>query len=184
MPPPLHVAFVAGASGQWRIDQINTVIGDSLAAADRLSILEGAETRPSPDNEWTLRGVTSNTRYTIRAEVDALVARQEGLSRPQATRAALIPIRKTEAWWALAQDERRAIFEEQSRHIGVGLDYLPAISRRLLHCRELGELFDFLTWFEYAPEHRQAFEELVRRLRDTEEWRYVDREIDIRLTRA
>lgn len=128
--------------------------------------------------------MTSNTRYTIRAEVDALVARQEGLSRPQATRAALIPIRKMEAWWALAQDERRAIFEEQSRHIGLGLDYLPAISRRLLHCRELGEPFDFLTWLEYAPEHSQAFEELVRRLRDTEEWRYVDREIDIRLALA
>jgi chlorite dismutase len=132
---------------------------------------------------WVLRGVTSNTRYTNRSEVDALVAGQQGLLRPQATRAALIPIRKTEAWWALAQDERRAIFEEQSRHIGVGLEYLPAIARRLHHSRELGEPFDFLTWFEYAPEHSESFEELVRRLRDTEEWHYVDREVDIRLTR-
>src|SRR6516225_3749791 len=89
-----------------------------------------------------------------------------------------------EAWWALAQDERRAIFEEQSRHIGVGLEYLPAVARRLHHSRELGEPFDFLTWFEYAPEHSESFEELVRRLRDTEEWRYVDREVDIRLTRV
>ena len=96
----------------------------------------------------------------------------------------LIPIRKTEAWWALAQDERRAIFEEQSRHIGVGLEYLPAVARRLHHSRDLGEAFDFLTWFEYAPEHSASFEELVRRLRDTEEWRYVDREVDIRLTRV
>jgi len=84
----------------------------------------------------------------------------------------------------LAQDERRAIFEEQSRHIGVGLEYLPAVARRLHHSRELGEPFDFLTWFEYAPEHSESFEELVRRLRDTEEWRYVDREVDIRLTRV
>jgi chlorite dismutase len=96
----------------------------------------------------------------------------------------LIPIRKTDAWWALAQDERRAIFEDRSRHIGVGLEYLPAVARRLHHCRDLGEPFDFLTWFEYAPEDAGAFEELVRRLRQTEEWRYVDREIDIRLTRA
>jgi chlorite dismutase len=132
---------------------------------------------------WVLRGVTSNTRYTNRSEADALAANEQGLSRPQATRAALIPIRKTEAWWALAQDERRAIFEEQSRHIGVGLQYLPAVARRLHHSRELGELFDFLTWFEYAPEYSESFEELVRRLRDTEEWRYVDREVDIRLTR-
>ena len=40
-----------------------------------------------------------------------------------------------------------------------------------------------ITWFEYAPQDCDAFEELVRKLRRTEEWRYVDREIDIRLTR-
>jgi hypothetical protein len=60
---------------------------------------------------WQLRGVISNERYTERDERDLLVARQQGLGRPEATRAALIPIKKTEAWWALAQDERRAIFE-------------------------------------------------------------------------
>ena len=96
----------------------------------------------------------------------------------------MIPIRKTDAWWALAQDERRAIFEDRSRHIGFGLEYLPAVARRLHHCRDLGEPFDFLTWFEYGPQDAGAFDELVRRLRQTEEWRYVDREIDIRLTRA
>jgi hypothetical protein len=53
----------------------------------------------------------------------------------------------------------------------------------LHHSRELGEAFDFLTWFEYAPEHSEAFEELVRRLRATQEWHYVDREVDVRLTR-
>jgi hypothetical protein len=41
------------------------------------------------------------------------------------------------------------------------MEYLPTIARRLHHSRELGEPFDFLTWFEYAPEHNQAFEELV-----------------------
>jgi chlorite dismutase len=183
MPPPLLVTFAAGASGPWRVDRIDTVIGDGLPAAERLAVLEGSET-PSPTQiAWVLRGVTSNTRYTNRREVDALVASQQGLLRPQATRAALIPIRKTEAWWALAQDERRSIFEERSRHIGVGLEYLPAVARRLHHSRELGEPFDFLTWFEYAPEHGEAFEELVRRLRETEEWHYVDREVDIRLSR-
>lgn len=184
MPPPILVTFAAGASGTWRVDRINTVIGDGLPAAERLAVLEGSETPAPTETDWILRGVTSNTRYTNRSEVDALVAGQQGLLRPQATRAALIPIRKTEAWWALAQDERRAIFEEQSRHIGVGLEYLPAIARRLHHSRELGESFDFLTWFEYAPEHSEYFEELVRRLRETEEWHYVDHEVDIRLTRV
>ena len=182
MPSPLLVTFVAGAPGAWRIDRLATVIGDGLPAAERLAVLEGSQA-PTEEAGWVLRGVTSNTRYTNRSEVDALDTSQQGLSRPQATRAALIPIRKTEAWWALAQDERRAVFEEQSRHIGVGLEYLPAVARRLHHSRELGEPFDFLTWFEYAPEHSESFEELVRRLRDTEEWRYVDREVDVRLTR-
>ena len=44
--------------------------------------------------------------------------------------------------------------------------------------------FDFLTWFEYAPDQTAAFEYLVSRLRATEEWAYVEREIDIRLERA
>ncbi len=76
------------------------------------------------------------------------------------------------------------MFEEQSNHISLGLEYLPAIARRLHHSRDLDEPFDFLTWFEYAPEHSDAFEELVRRLRETREWQYVDREVDVRLIRA
>jgi hypothetical protein len=64
----------------------------------------------------------------------------------------------------------------------IGLEYLPAVARRLHHGRDLGEPFDFLTWFEYTPDDAKAFEELVARLRDTEEWSYVEREIDIRLT--
>lgn len=177
------MTFAAGASGSWQIDRIDTAVGEALPAAKRLTIHQGAEDLPMSGSDWMLRGVTSNARYTRRSEADALNSRQQGLSRPQATRAALIPIRKTEAWWALAQDERRAILEEQSRHIAIGLDYLPAIARRLHHSRELGEPFDFITWFEYAPQDADAFEELVRRLRRTEEWRFVDREIDIRLTR-
>lgn len=183
MAVPVLVTFAAGVSGAWRVDRIDPVVGESLPAAERLAVLEGFAARAPVGGAWALRGVTSNARYTNRPEVEALGARQQGLSRPHATRAALIPMRKTGAWWDLAQDERRAVFEERSRHIGIGLEYLPAVARRLLHSRELGEPFDFLTWFEYAPEHAGPFEELVRRLRATEEWRYVDREVDIRLTR-
>jgi chlorite dismutase len=151
--------------------------------ADQLTVMEGDSGPMIQGGVWTLRGTTSNTRYTNRAEVAALTAAQQGLRRSKATQAALIPIRKTPAWWALAQDERRAIFEEQSRHIAIGMEYLPPIARRLHHCRELGEPFDFLTWFEYAPEHSDAFEEMVDRLRHTQEWDYIDREVDIRLSR-
>jgi hypothetical protein len=63
------------------------------------------------------------------------------------------------------------------------MKYLPGIARRLHHSRELGEPFDFLTWFEFAPEHMDAFENMVGLLRQTPEWLYVDREMDIRLSR-
>ena len=63
------------------------------------------------------------------------------------------------------------------------MKYLPAIARKLFHSRDIGEPFDFLTWFEYAPDDADAFEELLFALRSTEEWSYVDREIDIRLTK-
>lgn len=53
-------------------------------------------------------------------------------------------------------------------HAGFRLKYLPAVARRLHHCRDLGEPFDFLTWFEYAPADSEAFEELVDTLRETE----------------
>ena len=62
--------------------------------------------------------------------------------------------------------------------------HLPAVARRLHHSRDLGEPFDFLTWFEYASEYARAFEDLVGELRATEEWRYVTREVDVRLTKA
>lgn len=182
---PLFVSFVAGTSGLWQIDRIDSYIGETLPAAVRLDVLESSD-GPAMTTEgakWILRGVTSNLRYTTRSEADELTVRQEGLGRAEAKRAALIPIRKSAAWWALAQDERRLIFEERSRHTTIGLEYLPSIARRLHHSRELAEPFDFLTWFEYAPEHSDSFEELVRRLRQTEEWRYVDREVDIRLSR-
>lgn len=123
MPAPLMVVFAAGRVGVWRVERIEPVIGDSLPSADRLAVFEGASASPPPASRWVLRGVTSNTRYVTRGEVNALVARQEGLGRAEATRAALIPIRKSEAWWTLAQDERRAIFEERSRHTAIGLEY-------------------------------------------------------------
>ena len=182
--PPLLVSFVAGDEGAWRIDSIHSVRGDGLSMAPRLKVIEQVDVLRGGNAGWVLRGVTSNTRYASRKEFTTMSARQEGLNRPTATRAALIPIRKSSAWWSLAQDERRALFEEQSHHIAIGLDYMPAVARRLHHSRELGESFDFLTWFEYAPEHSDEFEMLVRRLRATPEWGFVDREVDVRLSRV
>ena len=140
-----------------------------------------------PDGwKWTLRGVTSNERYVVRSEKETLKQKQAALGRPTATHAALIPIRKNEKWWALTQDERRAIFEEKSHHIAIGLKVLPAVARRLHHCRDLGESepFDFLTLFDYAKADARAFDDMLAELRSTEEWKFVEREVDIRLVRV
>lgn len=181
MAVPLPVCVIAGDAGPWRITAIRPVTGEGLPAAARLTVEDGMPT--TGPAAWRLRGVTSNLRYTAEAERAALASAQQGLGRAQATRAALIPIRKSEAWWDLAQDARRAVLEEQSRHIAIGMEYLPAVARRLIHARDLGEPFDFLTWFEFAPEHEAGFDTLLTRLRATPEWRFVTREVEIRLAR-
>jgi chlorite dismutase len=176
--------FTGGNTGAWNILSIAPVIGESLKPASHLGIAPSASLGGAPATPWQLRGVTSHVRYVERAEKIALTSVQAGLGRPEATRAALIPIRKSPAWWELTQEERRKIFEDKSHHIAASLKYLPAIARQLYHCRDLGEPFDFLTWFEYAPEYATMFEDLVGVLRATEEWTYVAREVDIRLARA
>ena len=176
--------FVGSERGSWQVSAMKTVSGAPLTQVERIEIVEGELNSLAKDFIWSLRGVTSYERYLTRAEKDLLASRPASLHRPEAICAALIPISKSEKWWSLAQDERREIMATQSAHIQIGLEYLPAIARRLHHGRDIGGEFDFLTWFEYAPEHSQAFEELVRRLRYSEEWKYVTREIDIRLFRA
>lgn len=180
-PSTLLVQFTGGEVGAWRVNAIKAVIGEPLPFVQGVSVHEGPGAPRS--GAWTLKGVAGHVRYTTRQELIALTAKSEGLARAGSTRAALIPIRKTSAWWALAQDERRAIYEEQSRHTTIGLEYLPRIARRLHHSRDLGEPFDFLTWFEFGPEHEADFDELLGRLRATREWAYVEREVDIRLAR-
>ena len=176
------VRFVGGKTGMWRVLAIRLVQGDGLPQAERVAVCPGEE--PSPlEPQWTLSGVISNIRYVERPEQQELTLKQAPLGRPEATMAALIPIRKTATWWNLTQEERRNIFEKKSHHIAEGVKYLPSVARQLYHSRDIGEPFDFLTWFEYAPQHSAEFEELVRTLRQTEEWRHVDREIDIRLMR-
>jgi hypothetical protein len=178
---PLLVSFAGGDQGLWEVERIDAVRGDTLPAVPFLAVVEGPDAA-LPDAAWVLRGVTSNERYTSQAEQYSLRS-SSPLGREESTAAALIPISKSAEWWALAQDERRAIFEDRSRHISTSLRFLPRIARRLHHGRDLGEEFDFLTWFEYSLSDADAFEELVGLLRASEEWRYVTREVDVRLRR-
>lgn len=178
-----YFTFIGGAHGWWRVTRIAPVAGDGLPIVSRVDVINDDVNALPSGASWLLRGITSFERYLTQREKEQLIASQPPLARPEATCAALIPVKKAAAWWQLPQDERRAIFEDRSSHIATGLKYLPAIARRLHHCYDLEEPFDFLTWFEYAPAHSDAFEELVARLRATEEWHYVEREVDVRLVR-
>ena len=175
--------FSGGDVGDWKVESVAPVTGESLAPCERIAITKGAPAS-ALDSAWSLRGVVSSLRYTTKDELDELRTKgPNALGRPEATLAALIPIKKNAAWWALAQDERAAIINS-GRHFALGIEYMPAVSRRLHHCHDLvGEPFDFLTLFEYSPDNASAFEEMVARLRATPEWGFVEREVDIRMSR-
>lgn len=144
-----------------------------------------------PDNRWTQQPVNGfygecQAICDIRQETKKLCLTKLllFLGKPEYKYAALIPIKKSDEWWLLTQDERRKIFEDPSHHINFSSKYLSVVARKLYHSRDIGEDFDFLTWFEFAPEHSNQFDELVNHLRNTEEWKYVTREIDIRLIKS
>lgn len=174
--------FAGGNTGQFEVREVRAVIGEGLPEVARLAVDSG-DSAQAP--VFCLRGVVSNDRYVTRSEKSELMAVQELLGRPESTRGALIPIKKSQAWWDLTQDERRAIFEERSAHIQLGKRALPNVARRLHHCRDLGtaEPFDFLTWFDFSVEDEPRFDELLVALRATEEWRYVEREVEVRVSR-
>jgi len=180
----LHpVTFVGGDAGPWRVQRIIAVTGDALAPVAHLDVHTAIQAAPSAA-VWSLRGVAGHARYVERAEKGPLDAASPPLARAEAQCAALIPIKKSPALWALPQDERRAIFESKSHHISDSMQFLPRVARRLYHARDLGGPFDFLTWFEFAPEHTAAFDDLLGMLRSREEWMFVEREVDVRLERA
>jgi chlorite dismutase len=176
-------SFVGGKQGIWKVVGINYILGDGLELVERVNVVNDAVTKLPLDSSWVLQSFTSNVRYAMRDEVSVLRAIQPVLDRSEAISGVLIPIKKSAKWWDMAQDQRRAIFEEESHHTAVGLEYLPGVARRLMHCRDLGEPFDFLTWFEFAPEHTKDFNELLVRMRATKEWEYVEREVEVRLER-
>ena len=174
--------FAGGETGEFRVLRATTLVGEPIADVPRIAYGDSPAVPPELLPSWVFRGVTSNLRYTVRSEKDVLVAQSPALGK---SRAALILLKKNDAWWNLAQDERRQIFEEQSRHTTIGMRYLSGIARKLHHCRDLGsaEPFDFLTWFEFEPSDEPAFDELVAALRASVEWRYIEREVDVRLAR-
>ena len=130
-----HYFFIGGPQGPWTVTGMSAYRGARLAAVERIDIVNSEAKPTAAGAAWTLAGFTSNVRYPTGAETKELKARQQGLGRSEATSAVLIPIRKSAEWWDLAEDERRAIFEETSHHTAIGMDYLPAIARQLVSFR-------------------------------------------------
>ena len=178
--------FIGRKHGRMRVVAHTTLAGPPIAAADGVDMVAGVAMELPADALWALHGVSTNDRYTTRTERSELTLKQARIGRPEATCAALILLRKRSDWWALPQEERRTILEADSHHIAIGMRYLPAIARRLLHCRDLATEtpFDFLGFLDFAPDDAEAFDEMLGLLRATTEWSFMDREIDIRMVKA
>jgi hypothetical protein len=183
---PRATTFIGGRTGSMSVTSQETLSGEPVARVEAVEMVSGIAVEMPADAKWSFHGVTSNDRYTTRAEKTELVGKQVPVGRPEASRAALILLRKRAEWWALAQDERRAVLEEDSHHIAIGMRYLPAVSRHLLHCRDLGgaAAFDFIGFLDFAPESETAFDAMLVQLRATREWSYMEREIEIRLNKG
>ena len=78
----------------------------------------------------SLRGSTGHVRYVEGREKTALAAATPALGRAEATFAALIPIRKSDAWWELPQDERRAQPEPREQLEALVVEVARAPARR------------------------------------------------------
>lgn len=178
-------SFVGGSSGLWKVIEERAILGDPLPQVTNVAIRPGTAGDADNQSAWSLHGVTSNTRYVTQSEKAELAPLEPPIGRDDATLAVMIPLRKDDSWWAKTQDERREIFARSAHHEN-GIKALPAIARRLHHCRDLAtkEPFDFITLFEFAPESLSVFETLIAELRDSEEWQYIDREYELRLERV
>jgi len=161
------VAFVAGFEGLWLIEGMTAPVGEPLPPAARLSVVEGAAAEIA-EGRWVLRGVVAGQGEDARVD-------QLPLGRPDARCAALLAVRMSPAWWERAEEDRRAL--------SANIEHGPTVSRRIHRARDRDEPFDVLTWFECPPDRHAELDGLVASLRDSGEWSYVAREVEIRLIR-
>jgi hypothetical protein len=197
VPPPTWVRFATGVTAssvvlsaqvdRYRIQDVRTVRGEPLSGlgpGQEFARLESTEAIPPGDGD--LIGVTQPLHYTRAVERPDLPTTEDPGRAPICV---FIPLKKSEAWWQLAHDERDAIFRGQGRlgHVTVGMPHARTIVRKLYYGRFLpGAGWDMLTYFEFLPERRAEFLALLAGLRDPErnpEWNYVERESEVWLSR-
>jgi len=162
----------------------------AMPAVVDLAALTAREARRS--QAFRVAATVQHLGYTTREQSDDLRARSSTGSGPSAV---FILIRKSEAWWAMSQDERQSFFLPSKRgagHTAIGAAYTDRIFRRLYHARYAApvapgnEAWDFLTYFELLPQEEGLFRSLLGELRDplrNPEWAFVDREMEVWTTR-
>jgi hypothetical protein len=180
----------------YRVDKIEGIRGEAGVSVKPGSTLVRVETRAKlpvtgeKAARLLLQGVPQHLEYMTRAQRDKLSSRPE-FPPSKDTVAVVIPIRKSDAWWALAHDERGVHFQQtegKKGHTAIGTSYVDRIHRKLYHTRYAVETrdHDFITYFEFNRAHTDDFKRLLAALRDTArnpEWKYVDREYEIWMTK-
>jgi hypothetical protein len=185
VPTPFVGVVVDGGITRYRVEKVVNVAGDPLAVAAGWSVarIESRAKIPAVATDLALTGVTQHPGYTGASDRQSL---ERVSRRDPGTVAVLIPIRKTEAWWAMAQDERLAFFHRRNGsagHIAIGQRFAGKILRRLYHARYQPDgQWDFLTYFELSPNQATTFRTLLASMRNPRrnpEWRFVEREVEI-----
>jgi hypothetical protein len=169
-------------------------IGPDLEAMLRIESAEPVHL-PGIDPGHVFRGTAQHLNYTAAPQRADLEARSRPPIESPGTVCVMIPIAKSPAWWKLTPDERTACFQQASQHhqhAAIGAPYVERIYRKLYHSRYNGGPespipYDFVTYFEFEPEHTQAFQDLLTGLRDTNlnpEWAYVEHEFEVWMLRS
>jgi hypothetical protein len=169
--------YVVQITGKYRprLVEVETDLRRRLGDSVAVTALEGADRAP---------------RYTS-AELHDYAYKRAALRRTgrQAPCAIILPLSKTDEWWALGTLERHAFFYPHvdirtgcavPGHAQAADEGIASIFRRLFHnpdgYQQAGE-YDFITYFECAPEQLDIFSRVHQSLRDTSknpEWRYVN----------
>lgn len=175
--------YVGGASGAWEVTALSTRRGEPLAPVTHVDITHG-DVDPVPAGiVWVMSGLVRSTRYVTREEFTRTDTQRPGVDAVGQPCAALIAIRRSPDWWQLGSGARREIQQAQLRRTRE-LGFLSTFFRRWQRRVDLSEQFDCVLWFEYEPRDVAAFDELLAEWRASEDWKYLDRECDIRLVHS
>jgi hypothetical protein len=174
--PIAAARYVVQVTGKYRprLNEVENELRRRLGDSAALLSLEGAERAP---------------RYTS-AELNDFAYKHAATRRSgrHAPCAFIVPISKTAEWWARNALERHAFFYPHvdgatgaavPGHAQAAEAGIPTIFRRLFHNPDgygRNGQYDFITYFECAPEHVETFTRIHEALRDTAknpEWRFV-----------